>query len=264
MSTPSSTESVGRLSVVGTGIKFKAQMTAECEAHIRGADVVWYAVTDALTADLLHSINQNSRSLSPYVNGVPSLKTYESWIETLLADVVKGNWVSAVFYGHPGFFVYAGRQAVQMARSLGYHADLLPGVSSLACMFADLELEPARSGLMCFEAHDFIRRDRIIDHTVPLVLFQPANIDGGHVDNTRPGPARGILVDRLREIYGEQQKVTLYRGAILPTSIPMVKQISLDQLRIAEIDHATSLVVLPINEAPFHPVQAQNRATQDY
>ena len=61
-----------------------------------------------------------------------------------ILDAVRGGAsVCAAFYGHPGIFVTPSHDAVRRARAEGYPARMLPAVSAVDCLFADLGVDPA-------------------------------------------------------------------------------------------------------------------------
>ena len=80
--------------------------------------------------------------------------------------------VCAVFYGHPGIFVWPSYKAIQLAREDGYRAYMLPAVSSLDCLFADVGFDPSRHSCQILEATDMLVRSREPDTEAAVVLFQ--------------------------------------------------------------------------------------------
>src|SRR5437773_2103233 len=75
--------------------------------------------------------------------GKPRRETYAEMVEELLAPVRAGHNVCAAFYGHPGVFVNPGHEAIRRARAEGFPARMLPAVSALDCLVADLGIDPA-------------------------------------------------------------------------------------------------------------------------
>ena len=50
---------------------------------------------------------------------------YTEMVERILFFVRKGKKVCAVFYGHPGIFVFSSHEAIRIARAEGYPAVML-------------------------------------------------------------------------------------------------------------------------------------------
>ena len=90
------------------------------------------------------------------------IETYYQMAESMLHPLRHGQKVVTIYYGHPGFFVYASHRAVRIAHKQGLKAKMLPGVSALDCLFADLGVDPSYPGLQVLEATDFLVRNRKI------------------------------------------------------------------------------------------------------
>ena len=92
--------------------------------------------------------------------------------EMLVAAAGRALSVCAAFYGHPGIFVYPGQEAVRRAREEGFDARMLPGISSLDCLWCDLGIDPAAAGCQIYHATDFVLQRRRPDTAATLVLLQ--------------------------------------------------------------------------------------------
>src|SRR5205809_3199958 len=206
----------GSLTIVGTGIQFAGQMTIEARAHIKQAEKVLFLVSDPITADWIKDINPSAESLYPcYQLGESRMIAYEGMIERILCEVRKGLRVCAAFYGHPGVFVYPSHEAIKQARLEGYGAKMLPGISAEDCLFADLGIDPARSGCQSFEATDFLVHRRKFDSTSSLILWQIGVV--GDLGYKRSGYSRRglhVLVRYLEKYYGADHETAIYEAPI--------------------------------------------------
>src|SRR5688572_17163619 len=129
----------GSLLIVGTGINGLSQTTLEAVAAIRDAEQVFYVVTDPTTEAWIRMANPRAATLSDlYAPGKHRRQTYAEMTERIVAAVHSGLRVCVVFYGHPGVFVETSHTALAQLRAEGYPARMLPGVSSDACLYADL------------------------------------------------------------------------------------------------------------------------------
>lgn len=90
----------------------------------------------------------------------------------MLHPVRHGQKVVTIYYGHPGIFVYASHRAIRIALKQGLKAKMLPGVSALDCLFADLGVDPSYPGLQVLEATDFLVRNRKVLTDSHLVILQ--------------------------------------------------------------------------------------------
>lgn len=188
----------GQLVVVGTGLRTVGQMTTESVAWIRAADRVPYVVGDPVAERAIHDLNpQGAESLQTlYGEGRDRQATYDSMVGRILECVRAGERVCAVFYGHPGVFVYPSHEAVQRARAEGYSAVMLPGVSAEDCLFADVGIDPATTGCLSYEATDFLFQSRAVDPASALVLWQIGVLGNAHyrAEGRYPTPLMPFLI----------------------------------------------------------------------
>jgi len=235
--------SPGSLVVVGTGIR-TTQVTPEALAAIRSADVVHFLVADRIAATSIMNESSEARSLADlYAPDRQRSATYGAMVDRIMGDVRSGKTVCAAFYGHPGVYAEPGHDAVRSARSEGFRARMLPGVSAEDALFADLGIDPGAEGWQSYTATDFLLRPRRFDPTVPLVLWQV----GGIGLNTGVADAvtdhLPMLIDRLRSSYPDEHEVVVYEAAVLPGFDPVVQRLPLVGLGDARITAASTLLV---------------------
>lgn len=131
-----------------------------------------YLLADPITTRWVGDLNASAESLHDlYVTGGERRAAYTAMVERVLSWVRRDLAVCVAFYGHPGVFVAPGHEAVRAARLEGFRAEMLPGVSTEDCLFADLGIDPA-AGCQSYEATDFLLHGRRIDTSAALVLWQ--------------------------------------------------------------------------------------------
>lgn len=241
----------GSLTVVGTGIKLVAEVTAAGQAAIREADKVYFVAGDPVKATWLTRLNPSAESLHTlYTPGKSRRTTYQEMVEIILAAVRRGLTVCAVFYGHPGVFVSPSHRAIQQARREGYPAEMLPGISAENCLFADLALDPTATGYQRFEATSFLLYRRLFDPTCALVLWQIRAIGQPTFQPENPNrPGLQLLADTLRETYPPTHEVILYEAAQYAVIKPVIRRLPLAELPRAEVSLISTLYV-PALAAP--------------
>ena len=250
------TKNRGSLLVVGTGINGVPQTTLEAAAAIRNAEKVLYIVVDPVTEAWIRMANPPAATLSDlYAPGKHRRETYAEMTERIVSAVRQGLRVCVVFYGHPGVFVETSHTAIAELRAEGYDARMLPGVSSDACLYADLGVNPGQFGIQSFEATDFLRARRLFDPTSNLLLWQIGVL--GNTD-ARPGlqcrPERlQVLVDRLRPHYPTGHQVVLYYASMFPGTPPVIERVTLDGLADAQIAPMALLFVPAAPQRPRDP-----------
>jgi precorrin-6B methylase 1 len=243
----------GSLVVVGTGIKMAAHITVEAKAWIEQADQVFFLVSGEITEEWILQLNPQAVNLAPlYAQGKRRLDTYREMIERILGAVRQGQRVCAVFYGHPGVFVLPSHQAIRQARSEGFEARMLPGISAEDCLFADVGLDPAWSGCQSFEATDFLVRSRRFDTRSHLVLWQIGVIGNPRRPETGENlPGLAVLVEALEAHYGLEHEVIIYEASPYPGFDPVIQRIALGQVQDARITPISTMLVPPKEQAPL-------------
>ncbi len=243
----------GSLIVVGTGIQAFSHLTSQARANIKNADVVYYLVTDAITERFIQELNPAAQSLhSSYASGKERMASYQEMVDRILVPVRQGRQVCAVFYGHPGVFVFPSHEAIRTAQAEGHRAEMAPAVSAEDCLFADLGIDPAIPGCQSFEATDFLIHRRRFDPTSSLVLWQIGVI--GHLTFEGEGydyqPGLRVLKEYLSDTYPSDHVVVVYEAAHLPTDESRREPVPLGDLPSARVTPVSTLYVPPRALAP--------------
>jgi precorrin-3B methylase len=242
----------GALVVVGTGIQWGGQTTLAAERAIRTADAVLFAVADPWTARWIRSLNQGATALPYPRDGRPRRDIYRQMTAHILAALERSPKVCAVFYGSPTFLAHSAHEALRAARDRGFSAAMLPGISSLECMAADLGIDFGERGCQIYEANVFLSRPRSVDTSAYLIVCQVAMI--GHAtafDGDTQRVRRGLerLSERLQATYPPEHPVWLYEAARHPAHPPKLIGLALANLASASISEVATLCVPPAAEA---------------
>ncbi len=229
---PAQPESVGELTVIGSGIETVGFSRAD-ELILDAADKVFYCVADPATAVWIKQRRPDAYDLYVlYDDAKLRHVTYMQMTEAMLHFVRRGMRVVAVFYGHPGVFVLSTHRAIAIARREGHRAVMRAGVSALDTMCADLGFDPSQPGLMTYEATDMIVRGRQPDPALHVVLWQVGLI--GELGYRRQGflnSGFSLLLDHIEAVYGPDQVVTHYVGSRYPGIEPLIARHTIAELR---------------------------------
>ena len=246
-------EKAGSLACVGLGMTLGAHISPRSRSHIEQADVVFAAVSDPLVELWLQQMHPDVRSLQPlYADGKSRHDTYREMVEHMLAPVRAGKTVCGAFYGHPGVFAQAPHEAVALARREGFSAVMEPGISAEDCLYADLGLDPGKTGCQHFEASQLMFYRRRIDPSATLVLWQVALAGDRSFRRFATPPAyRQLLVDLLAQDYPLDHPCTVYEAATLPIARPRIEPIALRDLPSVPLGMASTLVLPP--SQPMQP-----------
>jgi hypothetical protein len=222
-------------------------VTPEAASAIERADEVLYLVTQPLTAQWIERANPRSRSLHGlYESGKPRRETYTEIVDELLEHVRPGLDGGARYDRLPGVIGNPGHEAIRRARAEGYPARMLPAVSALDCLVADLGIDPAATGLHSYEATDFVIHRRRPDPTAALVLWQIGVVgELGYATSPRLENL-ALVVDRLSRTYPRGLEVIVYEASPYPlVADPFVLRLPLEQLPDAQVPLLATLVVPP-------------------
>jgi uncharacterized protein YabN with tetrapyrrole methylase and pyrophosphatase domain len=237
----------GSLTIVGTGIRSVGQLTTESIACIKQADKVFYIVSEPVAESMIQRLNPCAESMHElYVPGKPRLQTYQECVDRIMESVRSGNRTCAAFYGHPGVFVLPSHAAIRQARSEGYEARMLPGISAEDCLFADLGVDPAATGCQVYDATDFVMHHRKLDPSSAVILWQIGVV--GHWTFERTGYANlglPLVLEKLSQHYRPDHTVVVYEAAVLPGCDPLIQPVLLSQLPSACLSSGSTLYIPP-------------------
>ncbi len=245
----------GRLSIVGTGIITPAHLSQESINRIESADIVHVLVPDALGLLTIKKLNSNIKNLAELYfdsntgkNGSNRLEAYNLMVESILESVRLGQNVCAIFYGHPGVFVYPSHECIRKAKEEGHKAQMLPAISAEDCLFADLGVDPCDLGCQAYEASQYMFYQHSLNTHAALILWQIGVV--GDVSLTKLEPSEyglTMLQEKLLTLYPADHKITLYEASTLPIMQPRIEEITLSQLAVTEVKTITTLYVPPLS-----------------
>jgi precorrin-6B methylase 1 len=240
----------GSLIVVGSGIKSVGHLTIETQGWIKQSDVVLYCVADPATEVWIKENTKYSIDLYQfYGNDKRRLDTYHDMRDEMLKYVRQGKDTCGVFYGHPGIFVYPSHKAVEIARAEGYKAAILPAISALDCLYADVGVDPSSKGSQTVEATDLLLRKRRLHTDSHVIIWQIGCVgDLGFNFAGYDNRNLSILVDYLEQFYDPNHEVVHYQGSQYPMCPSVVEKIPLKNLRIAKVTGISTLYSPPQDE----------------
>jgi hypothetical protein len=256
----------GSLTVVGTGFMVAGQVTPESLSAIRAADRFFFLVAEPATRIWLEGQHPRAESLANvFWEGRPRQPAYDEIVERLLAAVRQGQEVCAAFYGHPGVFVYPSHEAIRRARSEGFAARMLPGVSAEDCLFADLEVDPAAAGCQSFEATDFLVRSRPFDPHSGLVLWQigALGVTTYHLQDLWNADGLGLLIEALARHYPLDHPAVVYEATHYPICDPLIQRTTVGAIAASKVTTHSTLWVPSLAKPPLDGAMARRLGLQE-
>lgn len=247
----------GSLTIIGTGIETIGVAVGDVKL-IEDADKVLFCVADPATIVWLKRLRPDALDLYVlYGENKVRYTTYMQMTEAQLYWVRKGLKVVVVFYGHPGIFVLSTHRAIMLARREGHKAIMKAGVCALDTLCADLGVDPCHPGMQTHEATDCLVRQRKLDTSLHVVLWQVGLI--GELGYRRQGYLNtnfSYFISWLQSIYGQDYPVTHYIGSRYPTINSLVEVYKLNELHDpaiqTKITGLSTFYIPPRDVAPSH------------
>ena len=244
----------GSLVVVGTGILTPAHLSQESINRIETADIVHALVPDALGMSCIKKLNSNIKNLGDLYydpnsdkNGSNRLEAYNLMVESILTDVRSGLKVCAIFYGHPGVFVYPSHVSIEKAKEEGFEAKMLPAISAEDCLFADLGVDPGEMGCQAYEASQFMFYKHTINVHAALILWQIGVVGDETLTKLEPSEnGLAMLQEKLLGYYPDDHKITLYEASTLPIMPARIEKAKLSDLIQSKVKTITTLYTPPL------------------
>lgn len=236
------------LIIAGLGIKFLSHLTKETEKIITDSDKVFYLANDALFPEWIKICNKNSESLEELYFSKPNrCDSYTKITDKILSEVDIYQNICFVIYGNPNFLVQVTSLVSSAARHIGHDVHILPAISSLDCLLADMNINPGESGMQIFEATDLLIYRKAIDITSHVVIFQPAAIGQNGHNRNKDAVLKGltILCDYLGLFYGGEQEIIFYEASQCPGKKPLIISTILRDASQVEISSISTMYLSP-------------------
>ncbi len=226
----------GTLVILGSGIKAISQFTLEAEHFLDWAEAVFFCVADPATERWILDKKPDAIDLYQYYgNDKQRSDTYVQMAEIMLNAVRQALNVVGIFYGHPGVFVSPSHRAIAIARSEGHQAFMLPSISALDCLFADLGIDPSLPGCQIYEATDLLVRQRPLVTDGHVIIFQPGSVGNpGFNFDGFPNTHLSVLIRYLQAAYGDDHDVVNYSASQYAMCDPVIQRTTLSALLTPE------------------------------
>ena len=135
----------------------------------------------------------------------PFAEGYAAIGQAVLARARKDPPAMFISQGSPLFVNAITRYLAAEAAQLKLTVRILPGVSPIDAIVAELGIDVGRAGLQTITAGGVVARPAAINPRVPLVLLELAGLAAAG----QSAEAYGPLVDVLRKVYPANQPITL-------------------------------------------------------
>lgn len=221
-------KNLNKLFIVGCGIKFLSHMSLEVQAVIQKSDCVVYLVNDPAMKQWIINNSVNAISLDLiYYSFTDRSQAYNSISQEIIKIAKENKNTCFVIYGHPFFLATPSEQIIRNIEknSSDIKIEILPGISSLDCLFCDLRVDPGSCGIQAYESTEFINKNYKINSDSHLVLWQIGVIGINTIINDKKAlDCRAERIHALRKMkeklliwYEEDHPIILYTASMYPS-----------------------------------------------
>ncbi len=177
--------------IVGLGIVQVDQITRETERAISSSKEILYVERGLAVDTFLRERCEVVTDLTQlYHDETDRLDTYRRMAASVIAAALDHSPVTFALYGHPLIFAYPPFLVQQMARCFDLTVKILPAISAMDCIFADLAVDPSMNGLQIFEATEMLLRGRPLQVDVPVLIWQIGSLETGLYSGRQSRPER--------------------------------------------------------------------------
>lgn len=231
------------LIVVGSGIKSIAHVTEETKRVIQHANKVLYLVNEDHLKGWIQREAKEAESLELiYFGSDKRIDAYQNITAHIINEYYRVKNLCVVFYGHPVVFAHSALSAVQKIKAENGNAVILPALSSMDCLFADIQVDPGDQGCFAIDATELLIYERRVDVYAHVILWQIANLGMHDLKKTQK---LNVLSDYLRGYYLDEQPICIYEAAVLPLQKPRVEWLKLKKLHQIEVSPISTLYIPP-------------------
>lgn len=195
--------------VVGMGMRSVDQISREALRAIKGSKRLFLIDGSPGIAAYFKAQGMEVIDLAKhYEEGKDRLQTYIEMAQDVVASAIDDGPVSFGLYGHPTVFAYPPFLVKAVAESCGLTVGVVPGISAMDCILAELMIDPATHGMQMFEATDVVIRRRTLLTDVQTLIWQIGALETG-LYSTKPGsPTRfNRFVSHVTNFFPSAHKV---------------------------------------------------------
>ena len=242
--------------IVGLGVLNVDQITRETERAIRRSNEVLYVDTGVATRAYLNSLCPRVTSLfeTSYEEAGHRLNAYHHMAARVLDAALDHPPVTFAMHGHPIVGAYAPFLIRDMSSLLALEVLVLPGISAMDCLFAELMVDPCVAGMQMYEATDLLLRRRPLQPDVQALIWQIGCVETGLHTMRVSKPARfERLRSHLLRFYPPRHEVSAVYSTPHPLMPSTLHRFALrDICEHAHLLHAGfTLFIPPATERPI-------------
>lgn len=236
-----------QLFIAGSGIKALSHLTLETKKILVNSEKVLYLLNDIHMKEWVERECLNSESLDEvYFSATKRIDSYKEISSYIISTYNKHDKTCVLMYGHPTVFASSALWAAKKIRSNGGSVVILPAVSSLDCLFADLSIDPGDYGCFSVDATDFLIYKRVFDNRAHLILWQVGSLACFGQEKTTKIE---VLYNYLSLFYPGCHEVIIYEAATYPSQAPKKEKVRLDEICSDLFSNVSTLYIPPVKKS---------------
>ncbi|MBD8467073.1 hypothetical protein IFU30_12415 [Plantibacter sp. CFBP 8798] len=193
-----------------------AHMTPDVSEAIRTSDEVYYLLADPLAELDLLALRPDAANLyEEYSSKANRRESYADVADRVISRAIAGASVCFVTYGDPSFGTISTSMIRNSCLDMEIPIRVLPGVSSVACLTADLGIDFLVSGVTGSDCNRLLRLPSSALSTVVgdvLVLWQPASVSSYELSPSVSASDQRELGRRIALLMGDEASLFRYRA----------------------------------------------------
>jgi hypothetical protein len=242
--------------IAGLGLQTVGHVTREVEQAIRASREVLYVDTGVATRSFLESLCPRVTSLyeESYSDEGSRVNAYDHMAARVVEAALDHPPVTFALHGHPLVAAIPPFLVLELANALDLSVALLPGVSAIDTILADLRLDPVVHGIQMYEATDMLLRRRPLQPEVPAILWQIGPLETCLHSMAVSRPERfSRFVAHLLQFYPPRHEVVAIYCSPHPLLDPSILRFALEDMgeHAREIHTGFTLYVPPVASRPI-------------
>jgi precorrin-3B methylase len=243
--------------IAGLGLQTAGHVTREVEQAIRSSREVLYLDTGVATKSFLEPLCARITSLyeESYLDEGLRVNAYEHMAARVVEAALDHPPVVFAIHGHPLVAAYPPFLVLELANALDLRVTVLPGISAIDAILADLRLDPVVHGVQMYEATDLLLRRRPLQPEVPAILWQIGPLETCLHSMRVSRPERfSRFIAHLRQFYPARHEVVAIYCSPHPVLPPAILRFALEDMgeHAEEIHAGFTLYVPPTGSRPIH------------
>jgi len=251
--------------IAGLGIQTVNQVTREVEHVLSASREVLYLDTGVATAAYIEGLCPRVTSLfENYREDNPRINAYEHMAIRVIDAALDHPPVTFAIHGHPLIAAHVPFLVMELAKALRLRVEVLPGISSLDALLADLRIDPVIHGIQMYEATDLLLRRRPLHNDVPAIIWQIGPLETALHSQRKSLPKRFVgFTDHLMRYYPDKHEVAAIFCSPHPIMAPTILRFAIkDMGDYAEEIHSGFTLYVPPSMG--RPVQDGDLARKLY